>query len=136
MSLYHYTCAHTYQTLGFGGEVSPLRFWNYDAAARLPKDFEWMADLVWFTDLTPPIPEALGLTRRLLSCDRTEHRYRVSNGYGILPWVHVARHSGASRAQLEDLHNGAVLPAHWFVARKPVHVVHDPIVRVEPGLVS
>lgn len=119
MTLYHYTCEHSFRALGSGGVLT--------SAAHLSgmgQTAPLQAQLVWLTDLDIPVRDALGLTMRALKCDRTAHRYRVIDSTNCRRWLSVRRSYPALRF-LED-ERGA-LPAHWWISAADVPVVYDPI---------
>ena len=115
MTRYHYTCDHGHRLIG--GTIVPgetLGRYDYDG----PHVY------AWFTDLAHPNRDALGLTSTILSCDRIEHRYRVTDTRDLIHWAHVRRdHPWA--ALLESAPGAR--PMHWWVARHPVPVTYDPI---------
>lgn len=118
-TLYHYTCDHGRAAIGERGSLVP-------AAELTTRPTPWQADYVWLTDLATPMREALGLTNYIISCDRTVHRYRVTDGDYVLPWHIAAR--GESRERRDELEGGlGVRPMHWFVSLSHVLVVYDPI---------
>lgn len=125
MSLYHFTCAHGCQKIGYEGVLLPLRD-LLDKAAR--SDWEpWrlpIADLIWLTDLDSPFREALGLTSFTLGCDRTTYRYVVTDESMCRPYVAIRRQLPRElRAELESA-EGA-MPRHWWVSYAPVPVRYD-----------
>lgn len=117
-ALYHYTCDHGRQRLGDTGEVLP-------GAMLADGAIYWTALFAWFTDMTKPDRDGLGLTSHLVRCDRTAHRYRVTGGV-VTEWCKVAR--ALPREYREAIENApGSRPRHWFVADEPVPVVYDPI---------
>ena len=73
-----------------------------------------------------PLREALGLTMNQIDCDRTAHRYRVTDDSAVLPWTAVAR--SMPREQREDLELApGARPRHWYVATVSVQVTYDPV---------
>lgn len=114
MTLWHYTCNHHRAQLG----------WN---AALMPG----LDGFVWLTDLDHPHAAALGLTRVVLTCDRTAHRYRVTGAVPARPWTEVRREVNPVRVQALESAPG-VLPRHWWVAETLVPVVYDPIGATTP----
>lgn len=115
--LYHYTCDHGHALIGEDDVVVPATHQSGEAIGT-PGEY------AWFTDLSVPIREALGLTSTILACDRTAHRYRVTDAAGIIPWTAVRR---VYRWGLALELAPRARPAHWFVATEPVAVVYDPI---------
>lgn len=121
MTFFHYTCDHRHPALLDAGIAVP-------GADLTTGAVPWTGALVWFTDLAHPIREALGLTSHLLACDRTEHRYRVTDDTAVEPWTKWARSLPPAYRDALELAPGA-RPAHWFVATTGVPVVYDPIGR-------
>lgn len=85
--LWHFTCGHGRDGITDSGMliVNP-----FAASTGVP-------ELIWLTDLDVPIRDALGLTSNLLGCDRTAHRYRVTDTTGCVPWIdwpHRRQHPG------------------------------------------
>lgn len=115
--LYHYTCDHHAAEIAAAGKVVPGFMLT---ATSLP----WTARVAWFTDLATPIRDALGLTSYLLDCDRTQHRFRVTDPTEVMPWGRYARL--LPRADREWLEGQAgSRPAHWWVSVCGVPVVRD-----------
>lgn len=119
--LWHYTCDHGRWALGVAGVLRPIRQHSPESASLLPAP---MADVVWLTDLDVPHAAALGLTSRVLACDRTRHRYAA----GRLDHPQVARYVDVRRAlftagQRRDLEQApGAMPSHWWVSTVPVAV--------------
>ncbi len=78
--------------------------------------------LAWFTDLDVPHREALGLTSLILSCDRTEHRFKVTQAVDVRWWPRFARELGPREREPLESAAGA-MPGHWYVADVSVPVV-------------
>jgi len=83
-------------------------------------------DLVWLTDLDPPDRAALGLTSRILTCDRLEFQYVVTlDPPEAEPWLgsdvraHCVRDSG-----FEEFEEGRN-PERWYIARRAVFAVRN-----------
>lgn len=116
--LWHYTCRHGYDGIGPGsGRVRP-------GAELINGEAPWPSSFVWLTDLAVPLREPLGLTSMLSRCDRTAHRYRVTNAAGIQRWVTFAR--ALPRQMREELEAApGARPTHWWVSLAPVPVVLD-----------
>lgn len=111
--LWHYTCRHAAAKIGRRGELVP--------AAQLVAHTYPTGRVVWLTDLSVPIRDALGLTSELLECDRIERRYRVLDPSGALRWVDVRREwMDMWRSHLEQ--SPGARPAHWWVHPGPVPV--------------
>ena len=113
--LYHYTCDHGHRLID--RYVVPG-----DSLGRY--DLDGPHIYAWFTDLARPLRDALGLTSTILSCDRTQHRYRVTDRRDLIHWRHVRR-DHAWAIDLESAPGARLM--HWWVARHPVPVVYDPI---------
>jgi hypothetical protein len=118
MSLYHFTCAHAAQKIVDCGLVRPAIDFH---DGPLPT---WSGLLCWFTDLDFAPPEAVGLTSTMLLCDRTAHRFLVTDDSNVHRWIDSSwrRHWWAG---LLESAPGA-LPRHWFIADVPVPVQIDP----------
>jgi hypothetical protein len=108
-TLWHYTCDHGHDAiLNDGGTLRP------NLRAPVP--------LLWLTDLLEPARDALGLTSRILDCDRTEHRYRIDNPVDVLPWSAVRlRYRPTLVAGLETAPGAQ--PEHWYVTTTPQHAI-------------
>jgi hypothetical protein len=117
VTLYHYTCDHGHTMLGTGQAVL------IPGSKQTDKQMPWTAQFVWLTDLDRPVRDALGLTSKILACDRTVHRYRVTNPEQVVRWVTVAR--GYPRGEIEAEPDAR--PMHWWVSRNPVAAVYDPL---------
>lgn len=116
---YHYTCDHGRRSIR--GTVDPAA-----TLGRYDVDGPWI--YAWFTDLTRPLRDALGLTSHILTCDRTAHRYRVTDTRDLVHWTHVRR----DHPWAEELESAPMArPMHWWVARHPVPVTYDPVDRIE-----
>lgn len=110
IDLWHYTCRHRAALIGASGVLAPHDQLVLGGVA-----------LVWLTDLDVPDVDALGLTSTMLSCDRTEARYRVTGGE-TLPWAEWAELSHVDRRTRSELTFGR-RPRHWFVSTSPVPVL-------------
>lgn len=127
-TLYHYTCSHSYGELVRGGTLLPTA----DRADVTGLGINaWPTFFVWLTDRPEPDADALGLTRNYIECDRTAHRFRVTDASHVVPWLRLleAEPGYASVASLLD--SPGADPSAWWVSRKPVPVVHDPISDLE-----
>lgn len=111
MKLYHYTCDHGADGIRREGVLRPHLH-------------PWLPDpLVWLTDLDTPMRDGLRLTSRILSCDRTAHRFATADCPSVVWWPRFAR-TLPSRAVREALESEpGALPAHWWVSREPVPVM-------------
>lgn len=117
--LFHFTCDHGRQQIGDTGTLLP-------ASKLTDKQAPWPARYVWLTDMARPDRNALGLTSHTLNCDRIEHRYRVTDPTGVVPWHRVARLLSREQRDLLEAEPGA-RPMHWFVALRGIPVVYDPV---------
>lgn len=105
--LWHYTCDHGRAALGTTGVLLPNA-----AAPGLPP-------LVWATDMPAANdPEALGLTSVILDCDRTAHRYAITDPAGFTRWGRVRSHYPDWARDALELADGAQ-PARWWVSPTP-----------------
>lgn len=123
-TLYHYTCSHSRAELGDYGTLLPTA----DRADISHLGINaWPAFFVWLTDRPEPDADALGLTRNYIACDRTEHRYRVTDASTTVPWLdHLqAEPQYASVAML--LESPGADPSAWWVSKMPVPVAYDPL---------
>ena len=102
LCLYHYTCDDGATGIARDGMLLPFPH------PLLPEP------LVWLTDLDTPIPDALGLTSLLVTCDRTAHRFTVRTGTAIW-WPRYARRVDPAIRRMFDLTPGA-MPTHWWVS--------------------
>ena len=105
MTLYHYTCSHGAEGIRRTGVVKP----NPATA------------MAWFTDLNPPVRDALGLTSVTLTCDRMEHRFTVADESGIQPYWLVRRYLPREWRDGLERAPGALL-MHWWVSLHDVAV--------------
>lgn len=114
--LYHFTCDHGRAGLEDRGVLRP-----------------WSHGLVWLTDLDVPLREPLGLTSNMLSCDRTKHRYRVTDDSHCHWWIGHPRRD-------RSIEIDGTRPMHWWVSEEPVPVVFEPVARlagrVAPDMVT
>ena len=104
-TLWHYTCQHAHDKI-----TDTLR--------------PGLDGFVWLTDLDAPYMQALGLTRYLLACDRTAHRYRVTDTRDVMPYVTIR--STLDTLRRVGLEVDGTLPRHWYVSTTHVPVVYDP----------
>lgn len=133
MILYHYTCEHVAARIGARGVICPPVLIPGKDGVRMrraldndPPALALMYLLAWFTDLDYPYRDALGLSSHFIDCDRTTHRYRVTDAHNVTPWLaHRPTVNPWVRQQLEASYGA--LPAHWYVATEPVPVVYDPV---------
>lgn len=106
-TLFHFTCDHGRAALEDSGLLRP----NMHPLIGIA--------LVWLTDLDAPFAEPLGLTSHMLQCDRTSHRYQVTDASSCMPWL---------RYEYRDpvLEPVWTMPRHWWVSESPVPVVYAP----------
>lgn len=121
--LWHFTCHHGATAIGPSGYVLPASQHSPAAMAGMPEDWRWMAELAWFTDLSVPDVMALGLTRRIVRCDRTRFRYRVQDNSLCVPWLDVLP---TLPRRATELSRDYGLPGRWWVSREPVPVILRP----------
>lgn len=118
--LWHYTCDHGRAGIGLEGLLVP-------AAQLAEVTVPWTGRFVWLTDMPSPMRGPLGLTSWVARCDRTTHRYRVTDASTALRWSDMLR--GLPRREreiaraLEEVPEAR--PMHWWVSREPVPVVLD-----------
>lgn len=127
-TLWHYTCMHGHGALGDTGELLPLADLEPRRVLLLPEPFRVMTTLVWLTDLDVPDAAGLGLTSIVVACDRTRYRYRVTDDTDCVRYTTVRRDLPPRVAELLE-RSGRTLPAHWWVSRRPVPVMYDPVRR-------
>jgi hypothetical protein len=116
--LWHHTCIHSARQIGKQGYLVP-------GQVLLPeKVLPWPSHFVWLTDLPGANVAALGLTRTVITCDRTAYRYRVAETYtAVEPWIEVR--TGLPAEWLDYLETPGVMLRHWWVSHGPVPVVLD-----------
>ena len=113
MSLFHYTCDHAVPGILTDEHVRSLA--DLHPYADIPP---WGL-FSWFTDLDVPDRNGLGLTSTVLSCDRTAHRFTVTDTTEVERWVDVRRYHPWA-VEMESA--PGAMPAHWWVATEPVPV--------------
>ena len=125
--LFHYTCSCGHEALLDDPVVRPARDLIPPARLAQHDDLRALFLFAWFTDLPEPNADALGLTRHLVPCVRTRHRWVVISAVARpVPWTSVRRQVPTwTRAKLEEA--PGAMPRHWFVSRHPVPVRYDPI---------
>lgn len=121
-TLYHYTCEHAHGEISKSGLLLPLR----ELVGPRRADQMPLSGLIWLTDLSVPMRDALGLTMQMVGCDRSAYRYRVTDDRGVVPWLYVRRDYPLAWSSWLEQTPGA-RPAHWYVAAGPVPVVFDPV---------
>ena len=110
--LFHFTCDHGEMgILASGGLIKPNEF----------------TGLIWLTDMPRANPDALGLTRDWIKCDRTQHRFTVTDVDRVIWWPEFRRAlSPAARAWGETLEMAPnARPVHWYVTTEPVRGFTD-----------
>lgn len=127
--LYHYTCQHGRRGIGDAGTLLAPEQVQPGHAARLPPHMRELSWLIWLTHLAVPHRDALGLTRRALSCDRTLHRYRaVGDTRDVVRWADFRLSCHPRMVAALESAPGA-MPPYWWVATRPVRVHYAPIER-------
>lgn len=119
---YHWTCVHSAAKIE-RMEVPMILTLTAQGVRVLPAA-KPMWVISWFTDLDAAPRLGLGLTSRNLRCNRTAVRFRVipEDVPLLTRWAAYRRsHPQPLWRSLEEA-EGA-LPAHWWVATKPVRVV-------------
>lgn len=124
--MWHYTCDdHGGRSLDAMPvpTVLPMTMSHPKVAATMPQ-YRMLWAVSWFTDLDTPEEHALGLTRTITMCDRTERRFRVIDDDVplLVPWPAYRRSHPQTIWRLLEQSGGA-MPAHWWVSEKPVRVV-------------
>lgn len=125
---WHYTCDHGRNAIGDHGYVVGIST-HTPQAARVLVEQGWpavWADLTWFTDLDVPFRDALGLTSTSIRCDRTRHRYRVTDVFPLRRWLGSQVRRELDPRMVDELERHG-LAAHWWIATQPVPVTYDPI---------
>ncbi len=106
--LYHYTCDHGNKGIQEDGVL------RGNAHPWMPA----AGPILWLTDMEAPTAEALGLTKRVIACDRTTHRFVVDTDRAV-HWPRAARRLCTPSVRRElDFAPGA-LPMHWWVFLGP-----------------
>jgi hypothetical protein len=82
--------------------------------------------LIWLTDQARPFAKSLGLERVNLLCDRTEHRYHVTDTTGIVHWFDYRSKLPEDVVFELEVVEG-VSPQNWFVSETPIPVAYNPI---------
>jgi hypothetical protein len=105
--LYHYTCgAHGLRGIEREGVIKP----------RPHRLLTTLPPVVWLTDLAQlDKPDVVGLTMETLTCDRTEHRLRVSVADAEW-WPLVTLSSPADRSERRVLEYYGQ-PTHWWISK-------------------
>lgn len=105
-ALYHFTCAHGLSGISRTGELRPQ-----------PHPFmRHLGPLLWLTDLATPSAKSVGLTSRLIVCDRLAYRYRVHTR-AAMPWCELR---GRAPRAVVDVLEAYGEPTHWWVVRRPL----------------
>lgn len=98
--IWHFTCSCNAEKIERDGYLNP----NPYAFPRL----------VWMTDLDSPDITGLGLTRHIVTCDRTAHRFEV-DPTSVLPWGRLRNAVPRLVRDRLELAPGAT-PRHWYVS--------------------
>jgi len=114
--LWHFTCGHSIAGIEATGQLRP----NRHPLLEEP--------LVWLTDLDVPFRDALGLTSLTLRCDRTEHRFAVTDPASAVWWLSYVTSRGVPRDVYTDLASApGAMPRHWWVSTEPVSVIRKEV---------
>jgi hypothetical protein len=108
VKLFHYCCSHSAAGILSDGVLRPH-----------PNPILGNLPLIWLTDLDTPDRAALGLSSRLISCDRTEYRVEVDTD-AATHWPTFARRFPHGRRALETAEG--VLPMHWYVSEQLIPI--------------
>lgn len=117
-ALHHFTCSHFVIPITATGAVVPHRHPAFPSLGRV----------AWFTTDVWADPDRTGLTSRTLACDRTKHRFRVTEAAMCLPWIEVRNlmvslgQPGFERETIHDFEYYAA-PETWWISAVPVPVV-------------
>ena len=130
--LFHYTCECGHAALTEDPVIRPAAHlvpaWKL---LRTAGDIRSLLALSWFTDLAIPDVDALGLTRRRITCARWRYRWIVT---GVVqrpvPWL-TERHRLPARVVHELERSPGAQPEHWWVSRVPVTVQYHPLQATE-----
>lgn len=122
--LYHFTCDHGAQGIRERGMVLPVAMVVQDASAldQVPATMRWATNYSWWTNISEPEYNWLGLQSVHLFCDRMANCFRAKVAPGYAQWWPVVlRELRLDYARMLSLTPGA-RPATWWVCRGPVHV--------------
>lgn len=110
--LYHYTCSDHAAEIRRDGliKVSPV----FGTGGQ--------KQVVWMTDLDVPNKKGLGLTSNLLSCDRTEYRFEITDPRAVFHWNEAKRYLPRGVVEQLEAAPGA-MPMHWWVSGLPQRFV-------------
>lgn len=115
MKLYHYTCTHSLAGIRKDGRLKG----NPHPLLRQ------LGPLIWLTDLDSPDRDALGLTSKIIACDRTQFRASVEfdplTDEDVMHWPAFARRLRRMDREMFEAVPG-VRPVHWYVALQPFPV--------------
>ena len=128
--LWHYTCDHSQAELGDTGTLLPTADRADVSSLGISA---WPSFFVWVTDLAEPDRHALGLTQNYIRCDRTAHRYRVTDDTGIVSWQHILDTDPGYASVAQLLESPGADPSHWFVSKVGVPVEYDPLPLFDAG---
>jgi len=107
--LYHYTCSHGAEGINASGVIRPF-----------PQPFLGGVSLAWFTEDPDLSYDGLGLQSSvLLTCDRMEHRYKVSQHPFIIRW---SKWAAVRRVPLSTVcaFGAGRAPGAWWVSQREV----------------
>ncbi len=113
-TLYHFTCKDgarmigRYNCLIIPQGPHPICRWN----------------ISWFTTEAAPDPEATGLSTVRSTCDRTAHRYIVSDPGPCVPWE-GSRWQAETPPPFRQVMEEYGDVEHWWVSDVPVRVIWD-----------
>ena len=115
MIFYHFTCDHGHRGLIEEGHTLPV-----------PQPVLKGVRLSWFT--TNPKGDGTALDAPLLlTCDRLEYRFRVTDDTDLRPWLGSHEQAAMPPIIQRVLHNRYGNPAEWYISSHPVPVeVGDP----------
>jgi hypothetical protein len=123
---YHYTCDHGRAGIGEKGVLRPMHQLVPGVLETAESEDErLMFSLIWVTDLPDPDIDGLGLTKKMLSCERWKHRYRIANPLPLMRFTDM-QYRFTPQAQM-GLTKGDAKPDHWFVSWVPLPAVYAPI---------
>lgn len=111
MTLYHYCCSHSAQAITQRGFLRPFGRQLFGV------------DLVWLTDQAVPDREGLGLTSKLLPCDRLEFQYVADvEPSQVERWLDSDIRADLARDPGYSAFEEGRQPETWWIARRPVYV--------------
>jgi len=117
--LYHFTCSHGAAGIAASGVVKPLVAWAALDALGYDTGLADAPAVWWATPLATPRREDVGLTSKMLTCDRMEHCFVLDEPPDAMPWLLFAAMHHAHPAWLRSL-SGRV--DQWWVGTSAVPV--------------